>query len=293
MWCPEGHLSWNGVINNLLRTAEEIVSLVCVGGEPNFGANGKYQLAHTVEFYLEKRGFAESHQEAEMIVALVAIFLLVNFLEEYPPVLSNIAGNRITGEWPLFCHKDQIEVCYLDWPLKDDAQFESFFRYVAEGNFGPNDLFDRFAFIEGATGKISLKNGSNHHLINGLGYPDAVAQYYCGVAKQLSGYFVFWPSFPEGQKYREFLGCIEVNETFTKALDLAYGAFANEIALGAGLEHTYRCFRDAFPDGKGKIPWSIVEKRTGYSRRQINRALRVYSDRNEQTTGQDSGQAPI
>lgn len=293
MWSPEGHISWNGVINKLLGSAEEILSLVCVGGEPLLGANGKYQLVHTAEFYLKNRGFAESHQEAELIVALVATFLLVNFLEEYPPILSNIDGNKITGEWPLFCHKDQIEACYLHWPVKDDTQFKSLFSYMADGNFGPNELFDRFAFIEGVTGKISLKNGSNQYLVNGLGCSDAVAQFYCEVAKQLSSYFVFWPSFPEGEKYRDFLGCIEIDETFTKAIDLAYGALASEPVLGAGLEHTYRCFRDAFPDGKGKVPWSSVENKTGYSRRQINRALRAYSEPNGQTAGQDSGQFPI
>lgn len=293
MWCPEGFLTWTDVVSKLIETAEEVVSLVSIECKPIAELNGKYQLVHSAEFYLKSRGFAEDYREAEVIVAIVAVFLLVNFLEEYPPILSNIDGNRITGEWPLFCHRDQIEACYLHWPIKDDAQFHSFFRYVTEGNFGPEDLFDRFAFIEGATGRIGLKNGSEHYLINGLGYADATARYCCEVAKQLRDYFVFWPSFPDDEKYREFLGCIEISETFTKALDLAYGASVDEPMLGAGLEHAYRCFRNAYPDGKGKVPWHIVEKKTGYSRRQINRALRAHSEENGPTAGQDSGQNPI
>ena len=59
-----------------MLTAEEILSLVCVGGEPIIGANGKYQLIVTTEFYLKSRGFAESQEEAELIVALVATFLM-------------------------------------------------------------------------------------------------------------------------------------------------------------------------------------------------------------------------
>lgn len=293
MWSPEGYISWSQVVNKLLETVEEVVTLVCLADEPNSGGNGKLQLGRGVEFHLKNKGFADNYEEGQLIVSIITVFLLVNFLEENPPVLSNLGGNKLTGEWPLFCHKDQIEACYLHWPIKDDLQFQSFFRYIVEGNFGPNDLFDRFAFIQGATGQICLKNGSSHYLINGLGYPDEVASNFCRVAKQLSNYFIFWPSFPDDEQYRDFLSCIEINDTFTKAIDRAYGSPASEPAVGAGLEHTYHCFRNVFPNGKGKVPWHIVEKKTGYSRRQINRALRAYSEQDGRESGQDAGQHKV
>jgi hypothetical protein len=66
-----------------------------------------------------------------------------------------------------------------------------------------------------------------------------------------------------------------------------------ELIENSGLEHAYKCFHDAFPNGKGETTWSVVEARTGYSRRQINRALKLYSGPDGQTGGQDSGQTPI
>lgn len=40
--------------------------------------------------------------------------------------------------------------------------------------------------------------------------------------------------------------------------------------------YIFDCFRKAFPDGKGKTPWREVEKRVGYSRRSIGRALKAF-----------------
>lgn len=60
--------------------------------------------------------------------------------------------------------------------------------------------------------------------------------------------------------------------------------------IGAGLEHAYLCFRNAFPNGKGKATWPDVEAKTGYSRRHIIRAIGEFSG---QTVGQDGGQSSI
>lgn len=44
----------------------------------------------------------------------------------------------------------------------------------------------------------------------------------------------------------------------------------------SSLEDALRCFRDAYPDGKGKATWPEVEKRTGYSRRTLIRAFKRF-----------------
>lgn len=48
-------------------------------------------------------------------------------------------------------------------------------------------------------------------------------------------------------------------------------------AVGAGLRDAYRCFIDAYPRGKETATWPEVERVTGYSRRQIGRAMKKYS----------------
>lgn len=47
-------------------------------------------------------------------------------------------------------------------------------------------------------------------------------------------------------------------------------------AVGSGLEAAYRCFKDAYPNGRGETIWQEVEKVTGWSRRQIKRALKKF-----------------
>jgi len=51
----------------------------------------------------------------------------------------------------------------------------------------------------------------------------------------------------------------------------------NSTAVGAGLRDAYLCFTKAYPHGKGTATWPEVEKVTGYSRRQIVRAMKKYS----------------
>lgn len=54
-----------------------------------------------------------------------------------------------------------------------------------------------------------------------------------------------------------------------------------------GLAYIYNCFCEAFPDGKGSATWDDVQKRVGYSRRHIRRALETYGGH---SAGQLDGQ---
>lgn len=47
----------------------------------------------------------------------------------------------------------------------------------------------------------------------------------------------------------------------------------SESRSSAGLDFVLKCIMEAFPDGKGSTTWSDVERRTGVSRRNINRAV--------------------
>jgi hypothetical protein len=48
---------------------------------------------------LEKRAGAASHQEAELIVGLTTVLLLVELLETFPPYLIDVAGKKLRPEW--------------------------------------------------------------------------------------------------------------------------------------------------------------------------------------------------
>lgn len=224
MWCPEGYYSWTYTLGTLDEIAEKTLSLVCLGGEPKLLVDGTPRLIHSGMHYLVKYGFADDEFEAELVIGITSLCLLVNFFETYPPILAGLGGNRIVPECPIFCHRDQFDLCYYDWPLKEVTPFSNFFALQKENGFGVNALFDRFAFINPDTGAVRTANGARHFVENGLGFNSNAADEMAEFAKTLNGYVLCWSHFPEGDELREFLSCIEADEIFTRALDFAYGA---------------------------------------------------------------------
>ena len=111
MWCPEGYNSWLQVFSELGHASDQILSLVCLGGEPPMMINGEPKLVYSAEYYLVKNGFADSYSEASLITGITSVFLMSRFCGDYPPVVANLDGNRISPDWPLFSHIDQFECC--------------------------------------------------------------------------------------------------------------------------------------------------------------------------------------
>lgn len=216
MWCPEGCSTWNSILDNLRETSEEVlkrVALSRIGSdqlsrEPYRGASD----------CLVRGGFAADYREAELIISITTTYLMVNLLEYFPPVVSNVSGNRLTLDPCAYSHKDQFECCVFSWPIKEDRQLNSFFDYAKNGKFDSNVLFSRFCFIDHETGKLCVKNGTEFYLVNGLGFSDELAKKYCDFIKSLDGYFVFWSEVPDEDEYRDLLGCIDVNEDFSTAI---------------------------------------------------------------------------
>lgn len=258
MWCPEGYYSWNAVLNKLFETSRQVLSLASIGGKPRSTLNGRPFLAHTAEFYLKNEGFAEDYEDAELIVGVTTTFLLANFLMEFTPVLSGLNGNKVLlSDDVLLGHRDQFELCYFSWPIKQDPQFLNLFEYGKTGKFTTSNLLDRFAFINPNTGEIRVKNSSREYLINGLGGDEPEVTDMLEFAKKLSGFVICWPDFPNDQAYRDFLNCLEANDDFVKALDYEYGSGSDmrpipkKRAVGrpSKKDEAARSYWTHFPDG--------------------------------------------
>lgn len=224
MWCPKGYHSWNLVLNHLIETSEEVLSLVALGGEPPPQANPRYGLIHTAEKYLMSQGFASSYEDAELNVAITACFLMARFLDEYPPVLAGLNGQVITVDSVFLEHRDQLHLCLYGWPLRSRSEFARFFEYAESGAFEPLAIFDRFAFIDGTTGQFRLKNGTERFLNEYTGFTDQDASRLIDLAKQLTGFVICWEDLPDDCEFRNFLSYLEVDESFTRALDYSFGA---------------------------------------------------------------------
>ncbi|MGK8235139.1 hypothetical protein ACLGGT_13315 [Roseovarius sp. MS2] len=257
MWCPEGYYSWLQVFSELSDASEQILSLVCLGGEPKTLVNGEPKLVHSAEYYLVKAGFAKSDSEARLITGITSTFLMSKFCADFQPVVASVSGNRITPDWPMFSHIDQLEVCNYVWPLKSDTQFQSLFTFHDENGFDTRALLDRFAFVDPDTGQIKPKNSSKAHLENGLGFESVTARRFEELANNLRDFVVCWPGFPDDEEYRSFLGYIEIDEIFSKALDFEFGSItdlkpqAKKRAVGrpSKRDDAARVYFSHFPDG--------------------------------------------
>lgn len=214
-------------MNHLIETSQEVLSLVAQGGQPSPQPNPRYLLIHTAEHYLTSQGFASSYEDAELNVAITACFLLAHFLEDYPPVLAGLNGQVITVDSVFLEHRDQFHLCFYGWPLKSQSEFSRFFEYVENGDFEPLAIFERFAFIDATTGEFRLKNGAERFLNEYTPFKDHDAARLIELAKRLTGFVICWEDLPDESEFRNFLSYLEVDETFTRALDHGFGP-ANE-----------------------------------------------------------------
>lgn len=229
MWCPEGCSSWKSVFDNLRETSDQVLKLVALGQKASKDRSDKLSSLQATSCLIEG-GFADNYREAELIVSITATYLMVNLLEYFPPVISNVAGNRLTLDLSVYSHKDQFESCVFSWPIKDDSQFHMFFEYAKVGNFDSEVLYSRFSFIDHETGKLNVKNGAESYLINGLGLSDELAAKYCDFVRSLDDYYVFWSEVPDEEEYRDLLGCIEVNDDFKRAINALFGDQTTSLA---------------------------------------------------------------
>ena len=267
MWSPHDHFSWNDVIDVLFENTQEVLALVAIGGKPTEIRDGCARLNHTTEFYLKSRSFADDYEEGRLIIALTVCFLLSRFMEEFPPTLAGLNGERVSVETELFQHKDELSWCVYGWPLKDDMQFYKIFEFAKSGVLKPSTIFERFLFINGDSGEIGVQNGAANHLIGRDGAENLRAKKVLEIAKKLTGYVVCWPDMPDQQEMRRFFRNIEVDDTFSVALDYHFDNMKRNEDAGdkrpAGRPsrraEAARIYRSAFPEGHDKAGKSWKE----------------------------------
>lgn len=223
MWCPKDWYSWSYVISYLTEASRKILSLVDAENIPSEQDGELAQVLHAAEFKLKSMGIADDRENVELRVAITTCFLLSKFLEDFPPVLASLRSDTVDVDRVFFEHRDQLDYCTFAWPLEDDSQFRFFFEFAKAGVFKASNIFDRFAFIDPHTGEICVKNGSKDFLMGYVVDSDTQADKIIEMAHKLSGYIVCWPDVPDEREFRNFLSYLEVNDTFTAALDKGFG----------------------------------------------------------------------
>lgn len=269
MWCPEGFVSWGHVLSGLQTASETTLSLVCLGGELKTTVNGLPKLDHFPEHYLTSSGIAASHSEAGLMISITTVFLMSRFFEDHPPVLVGADGRIVDPEPCLLLHKDRFDYCDYNWPLNEHSPFSTFFDINRKHRFGWAQLMDRFAFIDTETGLVRIKNGAAQFLVSHWYSSEQSAKVAVSAIKNLENFAICWRQVPSGREYRNFLGCIEVNDAFTAALDFAYGPSSSHqnpaqpcqaVGRPKKRDQAAVAYREMFPDGHeaAGLTWKVV-----------------------------------
>lgn len=288
MWRPEGYVTWRELFSSLQEIAEEVLARVC--GSPEL-VDGKSRYPRTAEYYIVKAGHAKDYQEAHLTTALVATWLMSNFMDQHPPVALSIGGTEIALEWAYFTHRDQLELCPFSWPLRENIYFRLFFNLASSSRFSHEEVVDRFPFINTETGMVTIKNGARAHLINILGFSEVSADQALSVATSAKGFQLCWRAPLDECILREFCGELEVDDSFVLALDDVLGARRQSeeddvdqgkvVAYGRPrkIEAAQHAISVCFPDGTGgsthkQIRRVIIDQMGAvFSERTIGRAL--------------------
>lgn len=282
MWCPEGYYSWNNALSDLGNCTENLLALVSQGGKPKTLVNGTPKLMFTAEHYLIAAGLAENYAEAGLTIGIVETWLMVNYLEFFPPTLASLDGKRITVGDVFFSHRDQLEGCMFSWPIKEASEFLEFYKLQKLNGFSRWSLLDRFNFIDATTGLVRAKNGTAFYLENGIGIPIESLATVMDIAASLKNFSVCWESAPDKTEMREFLNCLEVDDTFTIALDYMLGempAEPKQDPLRKSGRPTVRPiaaaeFLEAYPRGLKEVTISEAARKLGYDRKTLRAAIK-------------------
>ncbi len=291
MWKPEGSATWSEVFGQLHKITEDVLNHV-YGYKENIA--GKSVYARSTDHYLVKSGLFNNYDEAGLSISLTSTLLMAHFLDEFPPLVCDVSGKKLELDWVFFTHKDQLELCYFDWPLDQSPQFSSFFKYQREGGFSPTDLYRRFPFINYETGMLRTSNGADDFLRFQIGLEEESVGDVLKLAEAARGYLVCWPEEFDERIVRRFLSLLEVSDSFKKALDDLFGAMPSDHSTDANGDFTPKRGRPAktpevltalaacFPDGieslSNKEIWRAINAHTGkaFTERTIGRAISAF-----------------
>lgn len=222
MWHPYGFYSWSAALLDLMHHTETLLCRVCskVGFEES---EHKNHLLHTAQHYLIRGKFASDYDEADLIIAIITVFLMAKFMEEFPPMVCHPSGRDIEIDPVFLSHRDQLELCYFDWPVKNQTEYSSFFTYARQGTFQGEDLVSRFNFIDGMTGLFRQLNGTEHFLRNSWGAEDTEVDSILNFSNSLRNCCFCWENPPSQKDWREFFCHLEVDDNFSKEIDEMFG----------------------------------------------------------------------
>ncbi|MDN5567236.1 MAG: hypothetical protein L0G27_00545 [Paracoccus sp. (in: a-proteobacteria)] len=263
MYAPEGYVPFADVRISIEHLAHSAIIRIS-------GASLAHESAvRSVTEDMVSAGMISNRGSSSFARELVEVFLLAKLLEAYPPALCSPSGTIMQIRDDFFVHGDRLDWFYLSFPIDKMSELSNYFLYNKINNFDGKSIRQRYCFIDAEYGLVKLKNNSISLYDSCSHYDGNPSDELAALAKKFSGWALCWK---EGElpTHIELVELVFPDlENKWKWSDFFTGdGVSKKTASATILEELLQ----AYPNGKTDT-WPITEKKVGYARRSIERAL--------------------
>lgn len=290
MFCPDGYFHWGEMLENVGHWSETSLfadALAANDHDPSLAFSSYPKALYSlVPEMVDLRTF-------NFFLSLRHSWVVANYMQQHVPYLCSPTGAVLRGSWWTGRHADKLDWCQWHWPPNEMSEFSSFFEFFENGNFDAKSIWQRFPCIDHELGLIKLKVNSLQLFMSALDLQGTEDE---TLAKRIldtcfrpfEGWALCWKNdiLPEylGDALQD-LGLVSDSWSYL----LKSGSEASAMTpQKSGVERCRDEVLSGFPEGKGLNTWEQIESITGWSRRQINRAVLEFEEmRSWAKAGQD------
>lgn len=271
MWCPEGYVQFQTVSDNVSSFHHAAISRMT--------SEARSERPMTQAEKMLASGIVRDKNNAKFAAEYLELHLLSTLITLWPPSICSPSGSVLRVAETFFLHADRLDWIYPSFPLDEVAELSSLFCLSRKNGFSGTSLKRRYCFLDIELGLVTVKNNSRSLFNNAAHSWDDWGDEMLSIVKPFRGWALCWK---EGE--------------LPNGLDLIKSAFPDtdnkwnweslfgKEAVSSSCDATLDAILQAYPDGKTEN-WQSVEKKTGYSRRSIERALRDKGRRDWKTQG--------
>ena len=278
MFTPEGYWSWTELVD---ASAEWTLEILAASLAPELTSdrleNDRHRCKQTICEKLVASNRVENRKEAAFSLELLELWVLANFMDSHEAVLCSPDGRTLRCPPLIKAHGDAFD--WWIWPLSKEKMSHGeavrYFEAFREGIFHIGHAQERFCAIDYETGTIRLKPNTVN-LLWSASYGHCASEadilrFIEDHIRPIVGWSICWNPEDIPDTKMEVFGNLGFGDLNWEAQN---GSKAKRQTDTTNQKHIIDCLATAFPDGKGSATWSTVEKKVGYSRRSIVRALK-------------------
>lgn len=263
MFAPDGYVSFADVCVNMELLSHSVI--VRITG----AAFREREVRGTIAQQMLRAGLIREACNAAFVRDFLEEYFLAKLLELHPPVLCSPTGTIMRVSEQFFIHADRLDWIYLRLPIDEMPELSGYFEFSKKIGFNGMSVRRRYCFVDAEFGTIKIKNNS-HTLFDYCSHlTDDRGREMVDVINNFSGWSLCW-------KEEDLPSWLDLVKLIFPDSNNVWGweSYFND-NYDIHENSSQRILSDvlqAYPSGKTD-KWEIVEKKVGYARRSIERAL--------------------